>query len=38
MVPFRDVFASIFFISVGMLVDLDYVASNALAVVGLALT
>ena len=36
-VPFRDVFASVFFISVGMLVDLDFVAANALAVLGLAI-
>ena len=37
MVPFRDVFASVFVISVGMLVDLDYVASHAGIVFGLAL-
>ena len=37
MVPFRDVFASVFFISIGMLVDLRFVAQHALAVVGLAL-
>ncbi len=37
MVPFRDVFASVFFISIGMLVDLEFVAAHALAVVGLAL-
>ncbi len=37
MVPFRDVFASVFFISVGMLVDLKYVATHAFAVFGLAI-
>ncbi len=37
MVPFRDVFASVFFVSIGMLVDLRYVAQHALIVVGLAL-
>jgi K+:H+ antiporter len=37
MVPFRDVFASVFFISIGMLVDLRFVASHAPAVFGLAL-
>ncbi len=37
MVPFRDVFASVFFISIGMLVDLAYVASHAGVVFGLAL-
>ncbi len=37
MAPFRDVFASVFFISMGMLVDLSYVAAHALAVAGLAL-
>lgn len=35
--PFRDVFNSMFFISVGMLVDLDFAASNLLLVVGLGL-
>ena len=34
--PFRDTFSGIFFISVGMLLDLDYVAAHALPVVGLA--
>ena len=29
MVPFRDVFASVFFVSVGMLVDLSFAASRA---------
>ena len=37
MVPFRDVFASVFFISVGMLVDLDFVVANVFMVVGLAI-
>ena len=37
MVPFRDVFASIFFISIGMLVDLEFVAAHAPTVVGLAI-
>ncbi len=37
MVPFRDVFASVFFISVGMLVDLKFVAAHAPAVFGLAI-
>jgi len=37
MVPFRDVFASVFFISIGMLVDLRFVAAHALAVFGLAI-
>ena len=37
MVPFRDVFASVFFVSIGMLVDLRFVASHALTVFGLAL-
>ena len=37
MVPFRDVFASVFFISIGMLVDLGFVAAHAPAVFGLAL-
>lgn len=36
-VPFRDVFASVFFISVGMLVDLGFVADRVPAVVGLAI-
>ncbi len=36
MVPFRDVFASVFFISVGMLVDLEYFAAHAPAVLALA--
>jgi CPA2 family monovalent cation:H+ antiporter-2 len=35
--PFRDTFSGIFFISVGMLLDLDYVTAHAPAVVGLAL-
>ncbi|MEM7355901.1 MAG: cation:proton antiporter [Acidobacteriota bacterium] len=37
MVPFRDVFASVFFISMGMLVDLELLASRAPLVLGLAL-
>ncbi len=37
MVPFRDVFASVFFVSIGMLVDLGYVAAHAHVVFGLAL-
>ena len=37
MVPFRDVFASVFFVSVGMLVDLRFVAAHAPAVFGLAI-
>jgi CPA2 family monovalent cation:H+ antiporter-2 len=36
-VPLRDVFASVFFISVGMLVDLGFVAAHVPAVVGLAI-
>ncbi|MEM7585538.1 MAG: cation:proton antiporter, partial [Acidobacteriota bacterium] len=35
--PFRDVFASVFFVSIGMLVDLGYVAQHAGVVFGLAL-
>ncbi|MGQ0765974.1 MAG: cation:proton antiporter [Gemmatimonadota bacterium] len=35
--PFRDTFSGIFFISVGMLLDVRYVAANALEVIGLAL-
>lgn len=35
--PFRDTFSGIFFISVGMLLDLEYVAGHAAAVLGLAL-
>ena len=34
--PFRDTFSGIFFISVGMLLDLSYVASNVALVVGVA--
>lgn len=34
--PFRDTFSGIFFISVGMLLDLRYVATHAAAVFGLA--
>lgn len=34
--PFRDTFSGIFFISVGMLLDLDYVAANAVAVLAVA--
>ncbi len=30
--PFRDVFASIFFVSIGMLLDLDFLLQNALLV------
>jgi CPA2 family monovalent cation:H+ antiporter-2 len=33
--PFRDLFNSVFFISVGMLLDLHFVAENPLLVVGL---
>jgi CPA2 family monovalent cation:H+ antiporter-2 len=36
-IPFRDVFASVFFVSIGMLVDLGFVLENGLRVVGLAL-
>lgn len=35
--PFRDTFSGIFFISVGMLLDVRYVASHALLVLGVAL-
>jgi len=35
--PFRDTFSGIFFISVGMLLDVRYVAANALTVLGVAL-
>ena len=35
--PFRDVFTSLFFVSVGMLLDLQYVAQHPLLVFGLAL-
>ena len=35
--PFRDVFASVFFVSIGMLVDLQFVAQHAVVVFGLAL-
>ena len=34
--PFRDVFTSIFFISIGMLVDVSFVADHLAAVLGLA--
>lgn len=34
--PFRDVFASIFFVSVGMLVDLRFAAAHLPAILGLA--
>lgn len=34
--PFRDVFASIFFVSVGMLVDLPFAADHLPAILGLA--
>jgi CPA2 family monovalent cation:H+ antiporter-2 len=34
--PFRDVFNSVFFISIGMLLDTRFAAANAAAVVGLA--
>ena len=34
--PFRDTFSGIFFISVGMLLDVGYVASHVAAVVGVA--
>jgi len=30
--PFRDVFTSIFFVSIGMLLDIDYLASNPLVI------
>ncbi len=36
-VPFRDVFNSVFFISIGMLLDLRFAASHALEIGGLAL-
>jgi CPA2 family monovalent cation:H+ antiporter-2 len=35
MVPFRDLFTSVFFISIGMLVDLAFVAANLPLVLGL---
>ncbi|HEX4935022.1 MAG TPA: cation:proton antiporter, partial [Gemmatimonadaceae bacterium] len=34
--PFRDTFSGIFFISVGMLLDVRYVAANAILVLGVA--
>lgn len=34
--PFRDTFSGIFFISVGMLLDVDYFAAHTLAVIGVA--
>lgn len=34
--PFRDLFASIFFVSVGMLVDLSFAAAHLPAILGLA--
>lgn len=37
MLPFRDAFTGIFFISVGMLLDIRYVAQHALLVVGVTL-
>jgi CPA2 family monovalent cation:H+ antiporter-2 len=36
-VPLRDIFATLFFVSVGMLVDLSFVWQNLPAVIGLAL-
>ncbi len=36
-VPFRDLFTSLFFISVGMLLDLNFVAENSLTVFALGL-
>jgi CPA2 family monovalent cation:H+ antiporter-2 len=35
--PFRDVFASIFFVSIGMLVEIDFALANLPRLVGLAL-
>lgn len=35
-VPFRDVFASLFFVSIGMLVDLDFALANLPTVLALA--
>ena len=34
--PFRDLFASVFFVSIGLLVDLEFAVSNLPAVLGLA--
>jgi len=34
--PFRDLFASVFFISIGMLVDLRFAVSHPVAILGLA--
>lgn len=36
MAPFRDVFSSVFFVSIGMLVDLSYAAAHLPALAGLA--
>ena len=35
--PFRDVFASVFFVSIGMLVDVDFVVAHPVRVLGLTL-
>lgn len=35
--PYRDVFMSLFFISVGMMLDMGYFASNFLVIIGLTL-
>ena len=35
--PFRDVFASVFFVSIGMLVDVDFVVAHPARVLGLTL-
>ena len=37
MVPMRDLFATLFFVSVGMLIDVRFIAANLPAVLGLAL-
>jgi CPA2 family monovalent cation:H+ antiporter-2 len=36
-VPMRDIFATLFFVSVGMMIDIYFIVNNWLAVVGLAL-
>src|SRR4028119_860929 len=36
LIPMRDLFATLFFVSVGMLIDVGFIARNLPAVIGLA--
>lgn len=38
MIPLRDIFSALFFVSVGMLIDLSFIAGNAATVIAIVLT